>query len=171
MENNFDNNYQTQNFNSNTYNQYPQQAQDYNQGTYNQQNGYINQGNQSPQNNSYYNAPQYPQPPYNQQQFNQPPYNQPYPMYNYPQPKPKGKAIASFIMGLSGMLFSCCVWYVTFFVCVSALVLGIYSIKNNEGLKGLAIAGVILASVGIFMSIVAGLISVLMSLANSFVVY
>lgn len=144
----YDNNFQQQ---SNQYSDYNQQQQYY------QNNPYGNTYNQQPyvqnnQNNQYgdFNQPQ---------QYNAPYYNQQYPMYNF-QEKPKGFAIASMVLGICSVLCSCCIWFITLFTSITGLVLGIVSLRKNQGGKGMAIAGIILSSVGIMFSIVVMVINI-----------
>lgn len=136
---------------NNSYFDYNQQQQ------YNQNNPYGGTYNQSPyvQNNPNNQYREYNQPP----QYNAPYYNQQYPMYNF-QEKPKGFAIASMILGICSTLCSCCVWFLTLFTSITGLVLGIVSLKRNEDGKGMAIAGIILSSVGILFSILAMIINI-----------
>lgn len=128
-------------------NQYP----DFNQQQpYNQSNPYYGKYNQQPynQNNQYNQYGDYNQPP----QYNAPYYNQQYPIYNF-QEKTKGFAIASLILGICSTLGSCCVWFLTLVTSITGLILGIVSLKRNEGGKGMAVAGIILSAVGILFSI------------------
>lgn len=116
----------------------------------NQGNPYYGAYNQQPyaQNNQYNQYGDYNQPP----QYNAPYFNQQYPIYNF-QEKPKGFAIASLILGICSTLGSCCVWFLTIVTSITGLILGIVSLKRNEGGKGMAIAGIILSAVGILFSI------------------
>lgn len=125
-------------YNAQQNNQYP----DYNQQPYNQSNPYYGANNQYNQYGDYNQPPQY----------NAPYFNQQYPIYNF-QEKPKGFAIASLILGICSTLGSCCVWFLTLVTSIIGLVLGIVSIKRNAGGKGMAVAGIILSSVGILFSI------------------
>lgn len=144
----------------------PQESQP--QQTANQQDFYGYNVQQNNQGNPYYGA--YNQQPYNQNNqfnqygaYNQPPqynapyFNQQYPIYNF-QEKPKGFAIASLILGICSFLGSCCVWFLTIVTSITGLILGIVSLKRNEGGKGMAVAGIILSAVGILFSIFAMII-------------
>lgn len=71
-------------------------------------------------------------------------------------------AIASLVLGILSLLFSC----IPFFPIISSiigLILGIISLKNRKGGKGMAIAGVILSGLALLFSIliVIGLVSIL----------
>lgn len=153
----------------NNQNGYYQPQQNVNQPNYNDNgfqqpnNPYSNYNQQYTQNSNYGNT--YSQQPYVQngqnggynmynqpQQYNDAYYNQQYPMYNF-QEKPKGFAIASMILGIGSTLFSCCLWFFTLFTSIAGLVLGIISLKRNEDGKGMAIAGIVLSSIGIVLSI------------------
>ena len=153
----------------NNQNGYYQPQQNVNQPNYNDNgfqqpnNPYSNYNQQYTQNSNYGNT--YSQQPYVQngqnggynmynqpQQYNDAYYNQQYPMYNF-QEKPKGFAIASMILGIGSTLFSCCLWFFTLFTSITGLILGIVSLKRDEDGKGMAIAGIILSSVGILFSI------------------
>ena len=84
-----------------------------------------------------------------------------YPVQNQPwnpvppqQPQPKdngGFAVASFVIGLVGLLLNfCCVPYLTPILGILSLVFGFVSIRSSK--KGMAIAGIIL---GVFTIILA----------------
>lgn len=139
-------------YTQNNSNGYYQPQQNMNQQSYNSQ-------QQFNQNNPYGGTNNYPQYSQNQygtyeqpQQYNDAYYNQQYPMYNF-QERPKGFAVASMILGICSFLFSCCIGFITMFSSVAGLVLGIVSLRKNEDGKGMAIAGIILSSIGILLSI------------------
>ncbi len=135
-----------------------------------------NNENQQP-NDSNTNQPQYQQPSYQQPQYQQPQYQQPqyggqsqyqqpnpnptpgqyqqpYTQYQQPLPnKNNGLAIASMVCGIITLLISCCLWYISLPVAIVGLVLGIISIKNQNGGKGMAIAGLILCGITILVSL------------------
>ena len=116
------------------------QENPYNQGTpYNQENPY-NQGT-----------------PYNQGG----PYNQ---GNNYggsqiivgeqePDQKSSTFAVVSLVLGILGLVFVCCVFYISFILGIIGLVLGIISLVQNRDGKGLAIAGTILNGLTVLISI------------------
>ena len=128
----------------------PQDFYGYNVQQNNQGNPYYGAYSQQPyaQNNQYNQYGDYNQPP----QYNAPYFNQQYPIYNF-QEKPKGFAIASLILGICSFLGSCCVCFLTLVTSITGLILGIVSLKRNEGGKGMAVAGIILSAVGILFSI------------------
>lgn len=138
--NNFQQQYNQYNSGNDYQQQYSQCSQNGNYGISNNQQYYQNGQNDG----SYmYNQPQ---------QYNDAYYNQQYPMYNF-QEKPKGFAIASLILGIGSLFTCCCTGFISFFAGVAGLVLGIISLKRNEDGKGMAIAGIVLSSIGIVLSI------------------
>lgn len=139
-------------YDRNNPNDYYQSQQNMNQQSYNNQ----QQFNQNTPYGGTNNYPQYSQNRYGAyeqpQQYNDAYFNQQYPIYNF-QERPKGFAVASMILGICSFLFSCCIGFITLFSSIAGLVLGIISLKKNEDGKGMAIAGIILSSVGILFSI------------------
>lgn len=133
-----------ENFNINKNNQ--QDTQQYTQQS--QQPDYTQQYNQQPQQVDY--TQQYNQQP---QQYNQPYYNQQYPTYIETENGKQGFAIASMIIGICSIVFSCCVPYITFFSSIPGLILGIISLKKNENGKGMAIAGIITSGCALIFSL------------------
>lgn len=67
-----------------------------------------------------------------------------------------GMGIASMILGIIALLFSCCVnkWWLTIIVAASSIVLGILSIQKNTGGKGMAIAGIICSCVATLVGVI-----------------
>lgn len=138
--NNFQQQYNQYNSGNDYQQQYSQCSQNGNYGISNNQQYYQNGQNDG----SYmYNQPQ---------QYNDAYYNQQYPSYNL-QEKPKGFAIASLILGIGSLFTCCCTGFISFFAGVAGLILGIVSLKRNEDGKGMAIAGIVLSSIGIVLSI------------------
>lgn len=146
----------------------------------NQDNNFENQQNQNanpqqqyqqPQNNEQqpmYQQPQYQQPQYQQpqQQYQQPQYQQPqyqqpqyqqtdYQYQNQPvQPKKSiGLAVTSMVLGIVSLAFFC-IPYLALPVGIVGLILGIVSIKGHKDGKGMAIAGIIMSSVGIVIAVI-----------------
>ena len=106
--------------------------------------------NNNYENNQYENnQPQYHQPPYGQPQYGQPPYGQP----QYEEPKKSTLAIVSLVLGIVALLLSCCCSYLSIPLGIAAVVCGAISIKNKEGGKGMAIAGMITGGVGFFFAV------------------
>jgi hypothetical protein len=71
-----------------------------------------------------------------------------------PQGPPKGLAIASMVLGIVGFLGFCCSYGSTSTLCIVGLILGLISIKNKEGGRGMAITGIILSGLSILSGIV-----------------
>ncbi|MGF7142589.1 hypothetical protein HNQ56_001007 [Anaerotaenia torta] len=121
-----------------------------------------------PQNNPYQNG-QYQNNPYQ----NNPYQGNPYQNYSYqqgPQMKPQdnGMAIGSLVCGILSLLFSCCLWYLALPLSIAGLVLGILVIKNKRGGRSMAIAGIVLASIGILVAIVMAIFTVFMFTSSEF---
>lgn len=116
-------------------------------------NNYNNNfGGDNPQQNNQqpYGQPDYTQQNNYQQPYNQPNYTQQYPSYNDAQfqyNKNDGKAIASLVLGIVGLVFFCC--GACFFCSIPGLILGIVSKKGRPQNNGMAIAGIVLSAIGI----------------------
>lgn len=139
-----------------------QQSQPDNQNNQQQGNPYYQQpqtGNQGG------NQPQDQQPQYQQPQ-NQQPQNQQYqqPQYQYQQnqqyqndkKKNNGMAIGALVLGIVSIVLFC-VPYFTIPASIVGLILGVLSLKNQNGGKGMAIAGIILCSIGLLFGIMMGI--------------
>ncbi len=150
MEDNFNNNFNENNNNNGNVPQQPDYTQQYNQYLQqNNQNGayqnYNNQNSQYNQNGQYNPNGQYGQYPnyqYQPQQYNS--YN------NYVEPDDSGKgfAVTSLVLGL--VSFFCC----GLFAAVPGLIFGILSKRKQPLNNGLAIAGIVLSSIGILIWLV-----------------
>ncbi|MDE6775671.1 MAG: DUF4190 domain-containing protein [Ruminococcus sp.] len=70
---------------------------------------------------------------------------------NIPEKKPKWAAITSFVLSIVTIITCCCTTYVT---AVLSLIFGIISLAKKWGGKGLAIAGVIISSIALVLTIV-----------------
>ena len=90
--------------------------------------------------------------------YNQAPMNDPY-NGSMPTPEgPKGKAIASMVLGICAVVFGCCLWaWLGIVLGIIAIVLGALVLKNKEAGKGFAIAGLVCGIVGAVLG-VAGVI-------------
>jgi hypothetical protein len=70
--------------------------------------------------------------------------------------KSSGFAVASLVLGIVGLVFS---WTVVgFLLCACAIVFGIFVLNNKRLNKGMAVAGVVMGSVGAFIGLIAGLV-------------
>ena len=85
----------------------------------------------------------------------QPDYNQPTPsqtVVNQPT-ESAGMAIASMVLGITSLLFSCC--YGIFMpAAIVGIILGALSLKRTQVGKGMAIAGIITSAVGLFLALI-----------------
>ncbi|MDF2543982.1 MAG: hypothetical protein K0S47_3700 [Herbinix sp.] len=117
---------------------------------YNDQNG--NDNNQQPVQQGNQQPYQYQQP------GNQQPGYQQYPNYQQEEPPKKnsGMAIASMVIGICSIVL-CCVWYLALPASIVGLVLGILSIRGKKSGRGMAIAGIILCSLGIVIALLLGI--------------
>lgn len=68
----------------------------------------------------------------------------------------KNRAVTSMILGILSIV-SCCVPVLPLVLAVSAIIMGIASMTNSEGSRGMAITGVICGGVGVIMGLVASL--------------
>ena len=66
----------------------------------------------------------------------------------------KGKALASMICGIAGIVFGCCLWYIGLPAAIVGLILGIMSLRNKEDGHGMALAGVIMCGVALLLAII-----------------
>lgn len=66
----------------------------------------------------------------------------------------KGLSIASLVLGIVSVIFSCCLWYIGLPCGIIGLVLGILSMKKKAPGKGMAIAGIILSAVALVLGII-----------------
>lgn len=90
---------------------------------------------------------------YNAPYNNQAPYNYPnnnYPYNNQPPKQNNGLSIASLVLGIVGIV-ACCIPLIGIPVNVTGLILGIVGMK--KGGKGMAIAGIILCSIFLVLTI------------------
>ena len=70
-----------------------------------------------------------------------------------PEQKNSTFAVVSLVLGILGIVFVCCVFYLSFILGIIGLVLGIISLVQNRDGKGLAIAGTILNGLTILISV------------------
>lgn len=68
-------------------------------------------------------------------------------------PKSSGLAIASLVLGIIGLVLSCCVPYVPLLLALLAVVLGGVSLAKKQGGKGMSIAGLICGIITLIPSI------------------
>lgn len=66
-----------------------------------------------------------------------------------------GLGVATMVLGILSILFSCCFYYVSFPCGLIGLILGAVSIKKNNNGKGMAIAGVVLSIISLALAVIA----------------
>lgn len=96
---------------------------------------------------------------FNNQDNNQQ-YNQGYPQQPLQQgyyqpvvPLPVGKAVASMVLGILSILLGCYIPYITIVMAIIAIILACISMKHREGGRGMAMAGLICAIIGVVIAI------------------
>ena len=107
----------------------------------------------------------YPQQGYPQQQYSQ----QGYPQQGYPQQQysqqgytqqtagsegGSGLGIASMVLGIVALVFSCCLYYVSLPCALVGLILGAVSLAKKKPGKGMAIAGLVCSIISIVPAII-----------------
>jgi len=145
-----------------------------------QQGGYQNGGAPYGQQGGYQNGPNPnyygPQNPYQQQGYQ----NGPAPNYYGPQNRfqpnmqnpyqapPQegsvGMAVASMVLGIVGMLISCCLYPVTIILAIIGLILGAVAIKKGPAGKGMAVTGIVLSVISLAAAV---LFIILMAVAGT----
>lgn len=85
--------------------------------------------------------------------------NNNYPTENYqggnsPRKGGAGMAIASMVLGILSILFSCCLYYVALPCGLVGLVLGAVAIKKDTAGKGMAVAGVVLSIISLALAVI-----------------
>lgn len=83
--------------------------------------------------------------------------------YNTPQPpkKASGFAVASLVLGIIGVLSSCCCTFLSLPLGIIGTILGIVGCTKKNVSKGIAIAGIILSVISVLISVVCMLIIIL----------
>lgn len=78
------------------------------------------------------------------------------PSYGASQPPAgrEGFAIASLVVGILGLIISCCFPYLSLPMAIVAIVAGIYTVTKGRGGKGMAYAGIILGAITLILSII-----------------
>ncbi len=69
-----------------------------------------------------------------------------------PEKNGAGFGVASMVLGIIAVLFSCCIYVVAFPLGILGLILGIVGIKKNSG-KGMAIAGLVLNLIAVALGV------------------
>lgn len=69
-------------------------------------------------------------------------------------PKSKGLAVASMVLGIVALVFSCCLPVVTFICALVGVILGAVSLAKKKGGKGMAIAGLVCCIIGLVPAVI-----------------
>jgi hypothetical protein len=86
--------------------------------------------------------------------------------YTPQEPVPKGFAIVSLVLGIGGILTSCCCGLGSVF-CIMGIIFGCIQEKGPDGTKpGQATAGIILSIIGLCLSILSVLYIVIVGMAG-----
>ena len=86
---------------------------------------------------------------YNQGQYS----NGPVPPYPPTQQgQGHGMAIASLVLGIVGIVFGCCLWYITIPCAIIGLILGVMANKQEK--NGMATAGIVLSSISLALAVI-----------------
>ena len=86
---------------------------------------------------------------YNQGQYS----NGPVPPYPPTQQgQGHGMAIASLVLGIVGIVFGCCLWYITIPCAIIGLILGVMANKQDK--NGMATAGIVLSSISLALAVI-----------------
>lgn len=95
------------------------------------------------------------QPPYEQQPVMQPPVPPVMPPMPPMQPQDnKGLAIASMVLGIVALVFSCCLYYIAIPCAVVGIILGVLNLTKHGANRNMAIAGIIMSAVAVVIAIV-----------------
>lgn len=68
--------------------------------------------------------------------------------------KSSGMAIASMVLGIVALVFSCCLWFISVPCAIVAVILAAVSLKGNKGGKGMAVAGLVCAIISLIPAII-----------------
>lgn len=79
-------------------------------------------------------------------------------MEQRPLKKGSGFAIASLVLGIVGMVFACCFFWLSFVLGIVGLVLGIISLVQGRDGKGMAVAGTILSGISFLIAALIGIV-------------
>lgn len=69
--------------------------------------------------------------------------------------KSSGLAVASLVLGILAIVFSCCLYYIAFPCGLLSIILGGVSLKKQMGGKGMAVAGLVLGIIAVALGVVA----------------
>lgn len=71
-----------------------------------------------------------------------------------PQKGGVGLGVASMVLGILSIVFSCCFYYVAFPCGLVGLILGAVAIKKGNNGRGMAIAGLVLSIISLALAVV-----------------
>lgn len=71
-----------------------------------------------------------------------------------PQKGGVGLGVASMVLGILSILFSCCFYYIAFPCGLIGLILGAVAIKKGNNGKGMAVAGLVLSIISLALAVV-----------------
>jgi len=63
-------------------------------------------------------------------------------------------AIVSMVLGIVGVLISCCIWYIAIPLGIAGIILGILVLRNKKPGKAMAIVGIVLSSITILFGLI-----------------
>lgn len=75
-----------------------------------------------------------------------------------------GMAVASMVLGIVGMLISCCLYPITIILSIIGLILGAVAIKKGPAGKRMAVTGIVLSVISLAVAV---LFIILMAAAGS----
>lgn len=75
-------------------------------------------------------------------------------MENNTENKGVGLAVASMVLGICALVFSCCFYYISIPCALIGVILGGVSISQHKGGKGMAIAGLVTGIISLIPSII-----------------
>ena len=73
-------------------------------------------------------------------------------------------AAASMVLGIIGLLISCCLYPITVILAIIGLILGAVAIKKGPAGRGMAVAGVVLSLISLAFAV---LLIILMAMAGT----
>lgn len=71
-----------------------------------------------------------------------------------PQKGGIGLGVASIVLGILSIVFSCCFYYIAFPCGLVGLILGAVAIKKGNNGKGMAVAGLVLSIISLALAVV-----------------
>lgn len=92
--------------------------------------------------------------------------------YTAPQPpvqppKRNGLAIASLVLGIFSLVFSCCCGILSCPCGIAGLILGVLALREKSDGKEMAIAGIIMSSIAVFLGILSIMLFVVFNISGN----